>query len=233
MDIYQVLQWMQGQIQAFGQKIATLEESLRCAEEEIRLLKEKPAIQVGTIQYKFDQLKVETLDGTLNIGLNPKDLQGIEEMAIAEGQQGLAGQSGFPGQPGFPGHSDFNSQQPFGLNPGYYPHPIQPVQGMDGLQRNQEIENAIDVYLEEDLPPLIESLKENLGLQKPDDYLSFIKNDVKRQLPARIDSHVRRAEASGQTVDDGIIISSLKKEIENGVRTFLANLPDTMKGGSS
>ena len=34
------------------------------------------------LEYKFDQLKVETLEGTLNIGLNPSDLQGIEDFSI-------------------------------------------------------------------------------------------------------------------------------------------------------
>ena len=34
------------------------------------------------MEYKFDQLKVETLEGTLNIGLNPSDLQGIEDFSV-------------------------------------------------------------------------------------------------------------------------------------------------------
>ena len=34
------------------------------------------------LEYKFDQLKVETLEGTLNIGLNPTDLQGIEDFSV-------------------------------------------------------------------------------------------------------------------------------------------------------
>ena len=67
MDYYQFSQWLQSQLHAYGQRIAALEEALRCAEKEIRQLKEKPAIHVGTIQYKFDQLKVETLEGSLSI----------------------------------------------------------------------------------------------------------------------------------------------------------------------
>ncbi|WP_043933110.1 spore germination protein GerPC [Bacillus sp. EB01] len=226
MDLYQALQWMQGQLQVFNQRIAVLEESLRCAEEEIRLLKEKPTIQVGTIQYKFDQLKVESLEGTLSIGLNPNDLQGIEEMAIAEGQ------NGFPGQPGSPGDFASPGQQRFEGNPGYNPQPIQPIDPTNFMQRSTEINDAIHTYLEQELPSRLGHLQEELGLPKSDDYLSFIKSDVKKQLPGRIESHIRRASATGQEVENEMILSALKQEIENGIRTFLANLPDQLKGGS-
>ncbi len=37
------------------------------------------------IEYKFDQLKVESLDGTLNIGLNPSNLkETIEDLAVEQ-----------------------------------------------------------------------------------------------------------------------------------------------------
>jgi spore germination protein PC len=226
MDLYQALQWMQGQLQVFNQRIAVLEESLRCAEEEIRLLKDKPSIQVGTIQYKFDQLKVETLEGTLSIGLNPKDLQGIEEMAISEGQ------NGYPGQPGSPQGIAPQDQQPFEGNPGYNPQPIQPMDPTNFMQRSTEINDAIHAYLEQELPSRLGHLQEELGLPQSDNYLSFITSDVKKQLPGRIESHIRRASASGIEVDSEIVIAALKQEIENGIRSFLTNLPDQMKGGS-
>ena len=38
------------------------------------------------MEYKFDQLKVETLEGTLNIGLNPSDLQAIEDFSVPNGK---------------------------------------------------------------------------------------------------------------------------------------------------
>ena len=49
---------------------------------EIAALKERPPVQIGNIEYKFDQLKVETLEGTLNIGLNPTDLDGIDDFSV-------------------------------------------------------------------------------------------------------------------------------------------------------
>ncbi|WP_059172970.1 spore germination protein GerPC [Bacillus sp. FJAT-27445] len=196
MDFYQAIQWLQGQLQLSEQRITALENSLRCAEDEIKKLKEKPAIQVGTIQYKFDQLKVETLEGTLSIGLNPQDVQGIEDLAIPNGLQG------------------------------------QPLPPMEMMQRGMKIEEEITRYLEGDLPAYVSSVEEKLGLQHAGSYLSFIQNDIKKQLPGRIEAHLRKA--GGTEFDEAFIgktAEALKNEIENGVVAFLNNLPANLKGG--
>lgn len=75
-------------------KIKKQEEQLTKIEkdnEELRktidTLKKQPPINVEKIEYHFDQLKIERLDGTLNIGLNPSDLQGMDEFAITPNNQ--------------------------------------------------------------------------------------------------------------------------------------------------
>ncbi|RHW43164.1 spore gernimation protein [Neobacillus notoginsengisoli] len=195
MDFYQTIQWLTGQLHVYGQRIAALENALRCAEEEIQKLKEKPPIQVGTIQYKFDQLKVETLEGTLSIGLNPQDLQGIEDFAVQNGQPGT---------------------------------PLPPIEMM---QRSLKVEEYLNAYMDSELPAFISAAGEKLGLQQPEAYLSFIKNDIKKQLPGRIENHLRTTHSSD--TDESALektAAELKKEIENGVLAFLTNLPGTVKG---
>lgn len=59
-----------------------LEHEIKRLTDEIQQLKNKPPIHVDRIEYKFDQLKVESLDGTLNIGLNPNDLNNMDEFAV-------------------------------------------------------------------------------------------------------------------------------------------------------
>jgi len=81
-DYNQYLQWLQQTIQAQEQRIIALETTLQKITQELKQIKEKPAVHVDRIEYKFDQLKVETLEGTLNIGLNPSDLSGIEDFAV-------------------------------------------------------------------------------------------------------------------------------------------------------
>lgn len=49
---------------------------------DVQKLKDKPPVNVEHLEYKFDQLKIEKLDGTLNIGINPADLNNIEDLEV-------------------------------------------------------------------------------------------------------------------------------------------------------
>ncbi|NRD78388.1 spore gernimation protein [Bacillus sp. BRMEA1] len=196
-DIYQYLQWVQQYTQALERRIASLEQALQIMRAEIKQLDEKKSIHVDRIEYKFDQLKVETLEGTLTIGLNPNDLSGIEDFSV----------------------------QNQALNT--------PMPPKAQMERSMKIEEAIYQYLESDLPQIIEETQKRLGIPPNESYLSFIKEDIVKQLPNRIDEHLKAAasdrSADSSTVDEQII-ALLKQEIQNGVLTFLSNLPENLKG---
>lgn len=53
------------------QKIEQLENSLNTLQGELATLKQQISNRPEKIEYKFDQLKVERLEGTLNIGITP------------------------------------------------------------------------------------------------------------------------------------------------------------------
>ncbi|WP_160724648.1 spore germination protein GerPC [Bacillus sp. USDA818B3_A] len=198
-DFYQYLQWMQMCIQAQEQRIAALEQTINKLQQQLKQVQEKPTVHVDRIEYKFDQLKVETLEGTLNIGLNPNDLSDIEDFAVQN--QTLS----------------------------------TPLSPKEEIQRSTEIEKAIYEYLETDLPLIINDAQNQLSIQPNDSYFSFIKEDIIRQLPNRIDFHLK-ANASKVRTDDKdqsineLVINSIKQEIQNGVWTFLNNLPENVKG---
>jgi spore germination protein PC len=53
---------------------------------EINQLKQKPFTNIERVEYKFDQLKVETLEGTLNIGFTPGGGPGeVEDFVVTQG----------------------------------------------------------------------------------------------------------------------------------------------------
>jgi spore germination protein PC len=197
-DYSQYLQWLQRCVQAQEQRILNLENALQKMKEDFKLLNEKKAIHIDKIEYKFDQLKVETLKGTLNIGLNPSELSGIEDFAVQN--QSLS-------------------------------TPISPKHKM---QRSMKIEEAIYRYLETDLPLVVEAVQRDLNVQPNDEYLSFVKQDIIKQLPSRIEHHLAANSASSRssenTPSDEIVIEALKKEIQNGVMVFFSNLPENLKG---
>ncbi|MDR7239912.1 spore germination protein GerPC [Neobacillus drentensis] len=197
-DYSQYLQWLQRCIQAQEQRILTLENALQKMKEDIKLVNEKKAIHIDKIEYKFDQLKVETLEGTLNIGLNPSELSGIEDFAVQN--QSLSS----------------------------------PLSPKNQMQRSMKIEEAIYRYLETDLPLVVQAVQRELNVQPNDEYLSFVKQDIIKQLPSRIEHHLAANSASSRssenTPSDELIIEALKKEIQNGVMVFFSNLPENLKG---
>ncbi|AZU61212.1 spore germination protein GerPC [Neobacillus mesonae] len=199
-DLYQYLQWLQMCIQAQEKRISTLENTIQKLQNQLKQIQEKPTIHVDTIEYKFDQLKVETLEGTLNIGLNPNELSGIEDFAV-ENQS---------------------------LNT-----PFSPKQQM---RLSMKIEDAIREYLQSDLPKIVDETQRNLSIPPNESYLSFIKEDIMKQLPGRIDYHLKAYAKNGPAADDELIakkvIDALKQEINNGVQVFLNNLPENMKGAN-
>lgn len=165
---------------------------------ELKQLREKQAIHVDRIEYKFDQLKVETLEGTLTIGLNPNDMAGIEDFAVQN--QTLK-------------------------------TPLSPNAQMN---RTIKIEEAIYQYLETELPQILEETQARLAIPTNESYLSFIKDDIIKQLPNRIDFHLKSFQQQNHSLDpnsvDKQIIELIKQEIRNGVSIFLSHLPDQVKG---
>lgn len=83
-DLYTYLQQLQQVIQQQQERINILETKVAQITEEIAELKQRPSSSIGKVEYKFDQLKVETLSGTLNIGLNPFTSKGeiIEDFDV-------------------------------------------------------------------------------------------------------------------------------------------------------
>lgn len=64
-------------IEEQDRKVKSLESRLGQLEQ-----KETNQNTIEKIEYNFDQLKIENLDGTLHIGLSPNDLKDIEDLSI-------------------------------------------------------------------------------------------------------------------------------------------------------
>jgi len=198
-ELYSYLQQLHAYVQSQELRIQNLEQSIKKLEEETNKLKNRTPINVERIEYKFDQLKVETLDGTLNIGLNPSDLDNIEDFAI--NNSGLK--------------TPFSEQ--------------------DKMKRTIEIEDAIYQYLDNDLPEVIADVQESHNLTLDASHISFIKEDIKKQLPIRIDYYLNQFLAAnrGEVAIENMeqeITQQLIKEIQKGVQIFISNFPENMKG---
>lgn len=193
-ELYTYIQRMHQFVQSQEKRILELEKRLKTLSTELHDVKSRPPLQVGTIEYKFDQLKVETLEGTLNIGLNPSDLEGIEDFEVTN--KNIA--------------AHFSPKEK--------------------MKRSMDIEDSIYKYLETELPPLIRKYEDQLDIKVEDSYINFIREDIKKQLPVRVDYYLKqipqkeRSSIATDKIAEQIKVQ-IKKDIENGVLIFLKNLP--------
>ena len=84
-DMTQNLQYIYSYLHSQQERINYLESMLQQLQKEMNVLKQNPASNIERIEYKFDQLKVERLEGTLNIGITPQNGgNSIEDFAVAQ-----------------------------------------------------------------------------------------------------------------------------------------------------
>lgn len=74
-QLFHILNWQ-------SQKLLQLEQSLQAICCELEDLKKPSAPTVDKIEYNFDQLKIEKLEGTLNIGITPGQGKSIEDLSL-------------------------------------------------------------------------------------------------------------------------------------------------------
>ena len=95
-----------------------------------------------------------------------------------------------------------------------------------------EIESLTNQYLDANLQSIMDDTCQQLNFKVDETYHDFILQDIKRQLPNRIESYLNQPVRNGQTKEQQKewIVEQLKTEIQNGVLTFLQHLPQNMNG---
>jgi spore germination protein PC len=191
-DFQYYLYQLQNKVMIQEKKISELEKLIADLTDELKRLKEKPAIHVDKIEYSFDQLKVQTLEGTLNIGVNPADLQGIDSFEVNQAPELF---------------------DPKGL-----------------FRQTMKLEAEMEQQLETNLPQLIKNAEARVNQKLDKSYYDFIKVDIKKQIPSRIQYHLQQL-SKGENRElnpeqlKQEIIERMLKEMENGICTFIKNLP--------
>ncbi|MGS2777937.1 spore germination protein GerPC [Robertmurraya sp. GLU-23] len=198
-EFYEYLRQLHQLVESQEHRIRALERNILQMQKEISQLKERPPVHVDRIEYKFDQLKVESLDGTLNIGLNPSDLQGIEDFSV-------------------PNQSIKTSSPPKQM-----------------FQRTMELEDIVYEYMGNHLPAIFEKTQAKLQTTLDDSYYHFIEEDIKKQIPKRIEHYIREFSSGVIETEDRsrlekTITDQFHKEMEHGVEVFIKNLPENVKG---
>lgn len=81
-NISEYVRQLAWQLKWHQDKLNGLSEQVKKMEQELNELKNRGSVHVDRIEYRFDQLKVEKLEGTLHIGITPDAGKSIEDLAV-------------------------------------------------------------------------------------------------------------------------------------------------------
>lgn len=210
MDYLQLCHYVQqlaSHIQMQNERIRKLEQGMNQLQQQLKELEENPTTKIEKIEYKFDQLKIETLEGTLNIGLNPTQPESIDDFTIS-------------------------STIPQGTI-----DPLLGSSSTRTIPTDiaQEIHGKMKEELDQNGYTLISEILAERNMQIADPYYEFIMEDIKKQLEQRVAFHLQQMDPQQLEVhrDEVIthVVMKLQEEVKKGIHAFLTYLPDSLKKG--
>ncbi|MCQ6560411.1 spore germination protein GerPC [Paenibacillus mendelii] len=187
----------------------------------------RPLYNIEKLEYQFDQLKVEKLDGTLNIGMTPPTEQQFKEF----------GQLVMP-----PGSSPvYSSPPPAGpfTNPPGAPNLFPSMGATTGADATQppppygELRQEIDDYLNQTALNRMTQLESEMRLRLDPYHRRLVVEDIRKQMSGRIQYYMQTSTA-GQPEDGpdildspqtkAEIVSKTKRDIDTALRSYLTRL---------
>ncbi|MBM7702635.1 spore germination protein GerPC [Metabacillus iocasae] len=222
-QLYQYVQQLGAYVQKQDERIQKLETELFDLQAKVKELEDTPRTSIEKIEYKFEQLKIDTLDGTLNIGLNPISPENIEDVII-NGQQPTVT---FP--PETPASMADSPQVP-GQNPS-----LQPLDRSKQIEIISTIHTDLTNELNEHGNELIGKILQERNLSIDHSYYNFIIEDIKKQLEQRIAFHLQQIDVAHLQQNESAVYEEIKhkmyEDIQKGIHAFLTYLPDSLKKG--
>lgn len=199
-EFVKTLQQLQQYIQYQDQKLKQLAETINTLQSEVEQFKNKPSTNIERIEYKFDQLKIERLDGTLNIGLNPTDPNQIDQFEVE--------------QNGLQVNNDMT----------YPPQEQQQVRHQLFQQCKEEIQH----FLNNDCVDFIKQAEQQLQLRLDEPHRRHIIEDIRKQIDSRIQYYMNEPSLSNLgdfNEQKHKILQQVKADVENSIKHFLNHLP--------
>lgn len=207
------LQWQTDQIIALQRTVASLQS-------EMTAVKEQKGVRIDKIEYNFDQLKVERLDGTLNIGITPGGLQSVEEFAVNGATATIGTKPGPVGGVGGP---------PGGQ--AAVPNASPDFRGESGPEQDwlQQIEDHIHGYLSEDMTGELRQWVEQRRVPLDESSQRLVIDDIRAQVDDRIRYYAkqegnRAADGRGFETAARDIIEMTKRDIRTAVERYIAGI---------
>jgi spore germination protein PC len=190
-------------IQSFQERLYASEQKIQTLQDEFDRLKNDSKMNVGRIEYKFDQLKIERLEGTLNIGLTPKSGEGLLD-DLSVGDQSI--------------------QMGNETNPNPLRTAMNPI--------TDAVTSRVGRFLQTEALNELKQIEAKLEFPLDDNYRLFIIEDIRKQIPLRISQLVEtlRGPSNQASLPDesdsleNYLFDSIHSEILNGIEQFILKL---------
>ncbi|MCY9661954.1 spore germination protein GerPC [Paenibacillus chondroitinus] len=236
-------QWAQ-QLSAYiemqKQRIDKLEETVTKLQSDLDALKVEKRFHIDKIEYNFDQLKVEKLDGTLTIGISPSSLDNVDDFTVNgasvgkdAGQNQNQDQNPFAQGQGQGQGMGMGTGQEFGIGPMNTGN-TRKQQGTEGQaptgsEMQHDVSKGIAHYLQYGLHSDMLNLENKYQYHLDEDYKDLIIDDIRKQLDARIQHYVNQYRGVGfkepmEAVTTSII-DRTKQDIISAVESYISSLP--------
>lgn len=202
-DIYDYVQQLRQYMDSQSQKMNQLEYHVQQLQTELTSLKQEKHYTVEKIEYNFDQLKVEKLEGTLIIGISPHGKGLVEEFSVnGKSKQDVQ----------FPIHEPaYNSIQE--QNP----------------QLFEQVQEQVHQYLSGDITKDMREIEHHYNYPLDDTYRQFIIEDIKKQVDQRILHYFQHMNRNINPEEMNSMLETITRQIHKDIRitmeAFIKNLP--------
>ncbi|CAH1206323.1 putative spore germination protein GerPC [Paenibacillus allorhizoplanae] len=213
------------------QRIDKLEQTVNKLQADLKAMKDEKRIHIDKIEYNFDQLKVEKLDGTLTIGISPSAIDQIEDLSVNGNSLNKESNGG--------------GMAPMDMNPFYQGGQYQGTGPSGGIGAGQEtvrgeaakqgkdiqadVASGIEQYLQFGVQGDINNLEHKYQHPLDEDYKDLIIEDIRKQLDTRIQHYVNQYRGVGfkeplEAVTNNIM-DKTKQDILTAIETYISSLP--------
>ncbi|MBH5318097.1 hypothetical protein I6N90_09785 [Paenibacillus sp. GSMTC-2017] len=205
-------------------------EQLRCTVADLcaqlKKVEERPTYNIESIAYSFDQLKVEKLDGTLNIGMT----------APGMGSSSGGSNGGANGEATFPD----NIEQLSVGNQLQFPSAASSLTPPEGPYN--DIFRKLNTFLDNDAPLILIGHEDELSLPLDPHHRRIIIEDVRKQMPTRIHYYLQRVQKDDKESFDlypNLLIDRVygktKQDAETAISAYMRQLKagNLMSGGNA
>lgn len=235
-QVQQTLRHQQEQIAFLQKRIDMLMAQLKAAEA-------KPTYHIDKIEYQFDQLKIEKLDGTLNIGIQPSgdgSESDIDQFIVQQAKKGAGGPHGSAAGAVGNGNGAGNGDNgPGSLNSKPNVFPSAGPASMQMPPPFGTVQTRVNEYLDSRAQMALVNFEQQMNVPLDPYHRRIIIEDIRRQAPTRIQFYMQQAaqsadiaDANSTSLEDQVTAKTIR-DVDMAMRQYLNKLSsgDESAGG--